>query len=388
MRRRRLAIVVATLVVVTTVGGWLLLRQPFSQWQAGRPGERAKPAAPVTPSPTTAGPQGPSAGATVYLHYYLWWTPQHWHDKLGPGFPYVATAPPPPGRTDATGCNPEVFYPGSQLVDVPAEGLYDQGQAATFDAHISRASAAGVSGFLASWQGTGNSEQAPGSSGYNARLDLLVSRVDVFGRTHPHGFGLGLAFASFGDYQRPAAQVTADLRYFAARYGADPAFRNPYSTRPLVMWLDSRKYPAATVQEVSGAVRSQVYLVGDETASSWARDAPFLDATSYYWSSENPWQNSQAGANLSRLGAAVRASGKRWFAPFIAGYNKQLEGGSCVPRRGTDTLRQVWEVNSRSRPDAWFGISWNELVENTYLEPSRAYGSAYLDTLAALIRAR
>jgi hypothetical protein len=382
MTRRRLAIALAAVVVVATVGGWLLVRQPFSHSPARRPGERAKPTAPAAPAP------GPSARATVYVHYYLWWTPQHWHDKLGPGFPYVAPAPPPPGRTDPTGCNPQVFYPGSQLVDVPAEGLYDQGQAATFDAHISQASAAGLSGFLASWQGTGSSQQAPGSSGYNSRLDLLVSRVDAFGRTHPRGFGLGLAFASFGDYQRPAAQVTADLRYFAARYGADPAFRNPYSTRPLVMWLDSRKYPVATVQAVSDAVRSQLYLVGDETPLSWARDAPYLDATSYYWSSENPWQNRQAGANLSRLAGAVRAGGKRWFAPFIAGYNKQLEGGSCVPRRGTDTLRQVWEVNSQSRPDAWFGISWNELVENTYLEPSRAYGSAYLDTLSGLIRAR
>jgi hypothetical protein len=387
MTRKRLAIALAALVVLTTLGGWLLLRQ-----HPHRPGERAKqgvPGAPAGPTPTTtATPGAPTAEATVYLHYYLWWTRQHWHEKLGPGFPYVAATPPPPGRTDGTGCNPQVFYPGSQLVDVPAEGLYDQDQGGTFDAHIAEASAAGVSGFLASWQGTGSSEQAPSSSGYNARLDLLVSRVDAFGRTHPARFGLGLAFASFGDYQRPAEQVTADLRYFAARYGADPAFRNPYGTRPLVMWLDSRKYPVATVQAVSNAVRSQLYLVGDETPSSWGRDAPFLDATSYYWSSENPWQNSQAGANLSRLAGAVRAQGKRWFAPFIAGYDKQLEGGNCVPRRGTDTLREVWGVNSRSRPDAWFGISWNELVENTYLEPSRTYGSAYLDTLSTLIRAR
>jgi hypothetical protein len=81
----------------------------------------------------------------------------------------------------------------------------------------------------------------------------------------------------------------------------------------------------------------------------------------------------------------VRNDGKAWFAPFIAGYNKQLLGGSCVPRNGTDTLTRIWDLNGATHPDGWFGISWNELVENTYLEPSRLYGSRYLDALSALI---
>jgi hypothetical protein len=134
-------------------------------------------------------------------------------------------------------------------------------------------------------------------------------------------------------------------------------------------------------------MRSQVYLVGDEKPTTWARDASYLDSTSYYWSSEDPWQNNQAGARLASEANAVRAQGKRWFAPFNAGYDRQLEGGICVSRRGTATLKQVWQVNSQSLPAAWFGISWNEFVEGTYMEPTRTYGSTYLNTLAALIRA-
>jgi hypothetical protein len=57
-----------------------------------------------------------------------------------------------------------------------------------------------------------------------------------------------------------------------------------------------------------------------------------------------------------------------------------------VPRKGVETLSKLWETNVRSRPDGWFAISWNELVENTHLEPSLAYGSIYLDRLTALIR--
>jgi hypothetical protein len=47
----------------------------------------------------------------------------------------------------------------------------------------------------------------------------------------------------------------------------------------------------------------------------------------------------------------------------------------------------MWQLNAGSRPDGWFGISWNEFVENTYLEPSRNHGSTYLDALKTLIAA-
>ncbi len=181
--------------------------------------------------------------------------------------------------------------------------------------------------------------------------------------------------------------MTADLLYFASRYGKDAAFRNSYSSRPIVMWLNSRKYSLQTVQAVSKAVRPYVYLLGDETATSWARDREYLDGTSYYWSTQDPWNNSRAGSAVTALADQVHADGKRWFAPFIAGYNKQLMGGTCVQRRGTETLKELWRVNGATHPDGWFGISWNEFVENTYLEPSKRYGSMYLDALAGLIRA-
>ena len=376
---RATAALLVIALLLGALGGWLYLRtQPFA-------GVSRAPASHAGGSPSPSPAPAP-ARPVVYIHYYLWWTPQHWRDKLGPAYPYAAGQAPMPGRVDAQGCNPQVDYPQAQIVDLPAEGLYDQGQPATFDRHLAQASAAGVAGFLVSWQGTGDAAQRPDTSGYNARLDLLVSRVHDFDQPGAGSFGLGLAFASFGNYSRPAVNVIADLEYFANRYGGDPAFRNPYSGKPLVMWLDSRKYSEATVQAVSRAVRSRLYLVGDETAQSWPRDAPYLDATSYYWSSENPVKNRQAGATLTRLSAAVHSASKRWFAPLIPGYDNQLAGGSCVPRNGTETLRRVWTENTRSRPDGWFGISWNELVENTYLQPSRAYGTTYLDALATLIR--
>jgi hypothetical protein len=321
----------------------------------------------------------------VYLHYYIWWTATHWRDKVGPDYPVNASPLPLPGSIDSEGCNPRVNYRNATIVDIPSEGLYDQNVPASFDTHIKLASDAGVRGFLADWMGTGSVSQTPSSSDENARFDKLVSRVDAFNATSPYAFGLGLAFAARGDYNRPAASIIADLHFFISQYGRDSAFRNEFSRKPIVMWMDSRKFSASTVAQVSAAVEPDVYLLGDETAGSWPRDARYLDGSSYYWSTENPYKNSSAASSIRSLGVEIHGQHKTWFAPFIAGYNKQLLGGSCVARMGTKTLRTIWGLNATSKPEGWFGISWNEFVENTYLEPSRADGRSYLDALKQLI---
>ena len=323
--------------------------------------------------------------SAVYIHYYIWWTAHHWRDKVGPDYPVNASPLPLPGSVDSQGCNPRANYRNATIVDIPSEGLYDQNAPASFDSHISLASNTGVRGFLADWIGTGAAGQGPSSSDENARLDKLINRVDAFNAAAAHPFGLGLAFAARGDYQRPATSIIADLRYFSAQYGHDPAFRNDFSSKPIVMWMDSRKFSLNTVQQVSAAIEPNVYLLGDETAGSWPRDAAYLDGSSYYWSTENPYKNTSAGSSIQTLGSEIHAEGKAWFAPFIAGYNKQLLGGSCVPRMGTKTLQAVWRLNAASKPNGWFGISWNEFVENTYLEPSQAVGRSYLDALHQLI---
>lgn len=340
--------------------------------------------------PAQASGSGP---ATAYAHYYLWWTPQHWQSKLGSTYPYTSKPLPLPGQLDSTGCDPTVNYPGATIVDIPNEGLYDQSLPFTFDHHIALAATAGITGFLADWQGTGQPGQTPQSSGYDQRLDLLVQRIDAYNATHGTHFSVGLALASFGNYSRPASAIINDLAYIRSRYAGNPAFANRYSSNPLVMVMDSRKlvplvgHAGAVLPQVYSAFGASLYLVGDETYASWAADGRYLDAGSYYWSTENPWTNSGAQKQIDSLGSQVKASGKRWFAPVIAGYNDQLAGGGCVPRYGLQTLDKLWSLNGTSSPAGWFVISWNEFVENTYLEPSTAYGAAYLQELSRLIAA-
>ena len=58
-----------------------------------------------------------------------------------------------------------------------------------------------------------------------------------------------------------------------------------------------------------------------------------------------------------------------------------------MPRKGTETMRTLYQGNRQSNPDGWFVISWNEWLEHTYIEPSKRYGSIYLDELTKIIAA-
>jgi hypothetical protein len=145
-----------------------------------------------------------------------------------------------------------------------------------------------------------------------------------------------------------------DLAYLRSRYGGNSAFTNHYSPNPLVMIMDSRKLlpsvaqTGAVLPQIYRAYGSLLYLIGDETSSTWAADAPYLDAGSYYWSSENPWTNTGVQSQIDSLGSQVHRSGKQWFSPVVAGFNRQLLGGSCVPRNGVQTLDKLWSINGTS----------------------------------------
>src|SRR3954468_17334288 len=67
-----------------------------------------------------------TATAPVFVTYYLWWTNRHWHDKLGPNYPYTASPSPIPATVGANGCGSVSRYSGNQLSDVSQGLAYDQ----------------------------------------------------------------------------------------------------------------------------------------------------------------------------------------------------------------------------------------------------------------------
>ncbi len=344
------------------------------------------------PTPAPAPPLGsaaPGGGPRIFAYYYLWWSSGHWKSTLGSKYPLTANPLPLPARLDADGCNPTANFAGATVTDVPAR-IYSQDDPGFIEADVREAAAAGLSGFAVNWLGTGGASQSPTSNVYSRRLQVMVDAVH---RVNAEGipFKLWLSLKASASVLPPQA-VANDLGYFARTYGNDPAFDRTRSGRPTVIWNGSRKYATAALRDVSAALRPKLRILGDET--TWSADrAPYLDGDAYYWSSQDPYGNPQSFDQLRALAGAVRGtgrnpdgSGKAFIAPLAPGFDTQLAGGStCVPRRGGDTLRRLYAGNRATRPEAWALISWNEIVEGTYVDPMTRYGRQELDVVRSLV---
>jgi hypothetical protein len=336
------------------------------------------PAAPPI-SPTTGGQRG-------FAYYYLWWSGQHWHDKLGSAYPYSASPLPLPASLDSSGCNPTSLYPGNQLTDVPVT-LESQDSAGVIESDMRQAASSGLTGFLVNWHGVGSISQSVSSISYSVRLAESFASANRLKAS-------GIPFDLWVSYEaaatlRSAAYITADITWLAAQFANSPAWDRSYG-KPLLVWTGSRKYSTDVVRQVSAAVRDRVFLVGDESAGTLdATRLALFDGISYYWSSQDPYGNPQSFDQLAAMASQIHAAGKPWFAPLTPGYDSVLLGGStCVPRNGGQTMRDLFAGNSRSGPQAWVIISWNEIAENSYLKPMQRYGSGYAELAGSLLAGR
>lgn len=322
---------------------------------------------------------GATSGRPVYAYYYLWWSTQHWHDKLGSNYPYSASPLPLPATTDADGCNAVTNYAGNHLIDVPA-ALFSQDDAGVIEGDIRTAKNAGITGFWLNWVGNGTTSQTRTTLTYTRRLSEAFAASNRVG-----------GFKNWVSYKVASMQSTTyiinDLNFLYNEFNGETAWER-INGKPVVTFTGSRKYSDADVQKVSNAVRDRIYLVGDESKSTLTTTRlGMFDAITYYWSSQDPWGNPQSFDQIKAMGDMVHAAGKRWYAPLAPGYNSALLNGSggCVPRRNGDTIRALWNGNSNSNPDGWGMISWNEIGENTHIMPLQKWGSTYLNVLSSLI---
>ena len=343
----------------------------------------------VAPTAVTSTSAAAGTRPKIMATYYLWWSLDHWKSMLGSNYPTNASPLPLPATLDASGCHPVSRYAGNHLTDVPAH-LYSQDTPGQIESDVREAAGAGLAGFIVNWAGTGTAGQTASSSPYSRRLQILVNAVHKLNAA-------GTPFTLWLSYKASAAHlsqsaISNDLGYFVRTYGNDSAFDHSHGGHPTVIWQGSRKYPTSTLAAIHSAYGSRLRILGDETTWSASR-APYLAGDAYYWSSQNPWTNPQSFSQLAALAHAVRSgprnadgSAKAWISPVIAGYDKQLDGGSsCVPRKGGQTLRKVFDGNLATDPEAWDLISWNEIAEGTYIDPMTRYGRQDLDVAASII---
>ena len=338
----------------------------------------------------------------IYAYYYLWWSNFHWHNKLGTSYPYSASPLPLPATLGADGCAAVSLYNGNQLFDVSNPVLHDQDVPGVIEQDVRNAHSAGLSGFLVNWAGTGDPNQSVDSISYSRRLDAVIAAVNKL-NAEGKQFSIILSYKAspvvFSD-----AYIHGDMTYLWRQYGNSPAYDHSFSQKPIFLWEGSRKYSLNTIAYISNLYRSKYYLIGDETYNTWGIDNrdDYLDGTTYYWSSQNPYNNVASFTHIQNFANEVRASSpnpdgsrKLWIAPMAPGYNSQLlNGGVCTPRIADcpidanvhDTLTCIYRGNKPSNPDAWSLISWNEIAEGTYIMPMTRWGEKYLHIVRSIIR--
>src|SRR6266702_1801760 len=118
---------------------------------------------PLTAGSTTSAAAGTAATGTtakprIFAYYYLWWSLDHWKNSLGSQYPTTASPLPLPATLDASGCSPKTLYSGNVLTDVPSR-LYSQDDPGFIEADVRQAAAAGLSGFMVNWAGSGTANQ-------------------------------------------------------------------------------------------------------------------------------------------------------------------------------------------------------------------------------------
>jgi hypothetical protein len=314
----------------------------------------------------------------VFPILYTWWDNSHWHAKLGPNYPYDEPWP-LPARLDAQGCNPTNLYAGNQLTDVSPGLADDLRRPGVIENYVREASSRGLAGFMVNWV------NAPEENAALREALRAANEVNAEGQN----FKIILDYRTNGA-SLPMTRVISDLQYFVANFRTNPALDHSFSAKPEVVVRKTRAYSEADKSALKNAVGGDLYLIGDESyTTGWdAQDATNFEANSYYWSTQDPYDNPHSFTRLRELSSKIHAAGDEWLAPFTPGYNSVLlSGSSCIERErdGKTTLRELFNGNKTSRPDAWTLISWNEIAEGTYVLPLKRWGNKWLEKLEALL---
>ena len=367
--RRLIPVVVAASVVALAWAGLAAVRAGEDM-----PSSTSVPGASAEPSGTSA---------PVFAFYYLWWSLQHWHDKLGPHYPYAAQPLPVPASIPSDGCPPTSLFARNQLTDVPAH-LWSQDAPGQIASDERQAAAAGLTGFAVNWVG---------GPTYDTRLATAFRGADAL---HAQGvpFSLVLSYKSSAKVL-PLSTIMTDLTYYRDHFASDPA-QYLLNGEPVVILQGSHKYDDATLAAIASAFSGTFRIIGDETPDSYTPErGASMYGVSYYWSTQDPYENPASFDQLEQFAGAVRAtppnpdgSRKVWWAPFTPGYDDILLGGAtCIPRNDGATMRALYDGNAASQPDAWTLISWNEIAEGTYVDPLQRYGDRFLTQLRQMLSA-
>jgi Glycosyl hydrolase family 99 len=268
-----------------------------------------------------------------------------------------------------------------QMSDLPPV-RYESSDDVTINRQISQAAHAGITGFITSWPGPGNTQ--------NVNLGKLLADAAAYQRKTGTHFVSSIYFES--DAVAIRHNLVGAMRYAIKHYVNDPHFFRWHGKpviffwdplgngRTLKTWADVRRRVDPNHRLIWSAegTDTSVLSVFDGLHIFTAADWGLLDGTI----------DSVDRSFRARIDAfnAVHHTHRIWAAGVEPGFDDTRVPGRphphVVPRNHGATYRKSWLAAMSSNP-SWITItSFNEWFEGAMIEPSVRYGSLYLKLTA------
>ena len=262
--------------------------------------------------------------------------------------------------------------------DMPLEP-YASTDRAVMARHIEQAKSAGIDAFVASWYGpqVENNQTEPN---FAALLDVAQER----------GFKMAADFETASPFISGQAGIVAALRHLLDVHAPKEAYLK-VDGRPVIFFWAIDRVPLAEGQasalDAWRAIRQQV---DPDHTSLWIAegvDIAYQEVFDGHHLYNVAWA-SNVGRSLADWGNRVRnwstshGQPRIWVATVMPGWNDLKTGRSSAYVREREDgafYRACWDGAIATQPEWIIITSFNEWIENSYIEPGVAYGSAYLD---------
>jgi hypothetical protein len=256
-----------------------------------------------------------------------------------------------------------------RLSDLPAE-LYASSDRGAIARHIEQAKAAGIDAFVVSWYGP-QVENNQTETNLRAMLDEAAAR----------GFRVAVDLEVQSPFLHNAGQVQSAVATLLATHVQHPAYLRS-GGKPVIFFWRQQRFNVGTGQP-SGRRWTRI---GRACGSKRAWMTPLSVFDGHHGRDVNPLTDLAATARSSRAARRAEAGRFAYVATVMPGYDDRSTGRGnafAVDRQGGAYYERSWQAAIASAPDWIIVTSFNEWPEGSYIEPSRAYGSRYLELTAA-----
>lgn len=269
----------------------------------------------------------------------------------------------------------ENSWAANRVPDVPAQPYVSRDRA-VMGRQIDQAKSAGIDAFVVSWYGP-RVENNQTETNLRMLLDEAAAR----------GFRVAVDVEVAGPFFGGAGDVQGALATLLATHAQHPAYLRS-DGKPVIFFWRQQRFNLGTWQGIRNAVDPNHGSVWIEEGVDVSPLSVF-DGHHLYSVTWNPQTDMAATARKfatrTRAQAAKLGAPKVYVATVMPGYDDRKTGRGnafAVGREDGAYYTRSWQAAINAAPDWIIITSFNEFPEGTYIEPSQAYGTKYLDLTA------